>query len=171
MLSRKKERKAKGWLDHRERRFHFSRPALPTSVKLEPKKTWFHTHETGRRYGTTSSPQKANSIQFEKCAVERDASRLGEVVAPIDQIKSDSSPILPGAKSKARVQTTFAFLAHYVLSDYVCSLASRCERLLGGGVEALVPFGQVLVPAVTYRRTSVPERSRNKRTTASCLAQ
>jgi len=121
MLSRKKERKAKGWLDHRERRFHFSRPALPTSVKLEPKKTWFHTHETGRRYGTTSSPQKANSIQFEKCAVERDASRLGEVVAPIDQIKSDSSPILPGAKSKARVQTTFAFLAHYVLSDYVCS--------------------------------------------------
>lgn len=39
---------------------------------------------------------------------------------------------------------------------------SRCERLLGGGVEALVPFGQVRVPAVTYRRTSVPEAKKEE---------
>lgn len=34
--------------------------------------------------------------------------------------------------------------------------------LLGGGVEALVPFGQVLVSAVTYRRTSVPEAKKEE---------
>jgi hypothetical protein len=31
------------------------------------------------------------------------------------------------------------------------------EWLLSGGVEALVPFGQVLVRALTYRMTSIPE--------------
>jgi len=36
------------------------------------------------------------------------------------------------------------------------------ERLLGGGVEALVPFGQVLVRALTYRRTSVPEAKKEE---------
>ncbi|RWR97963.1 hypothetical protein CKAN_02744000 [Cinnamomum micranthum f. kanehirae] len=54
-----------------------SRPALPTSVKLEPARVgqkavsrealtlaWFHTHETRRRYGTTSSLRKANSILY-----------------------------------------------------------------------------------------------------------
>ena len=48
------------------------------------------------------------------------------------------------------------------LPPFTTSLASRCERLLGGGVEALVPFGQVLVPAVTYRRTSVPEAKKEE---------
>nr|GLL16978.1 ribosomal protein L16 [Ipomoea trifida] len=72
--------------------------------RLEPKKTWFHTYETGRRYGTSSflksefDPIVSSSL-FDKFTVERDASRLGEVVAPRNQIQSYSSPILSGAQT------------------------------------------------------------------------
>nr|GMD93514.1 hypothetical protein A4A49_63655 [Ipomoea batatas] len=75
--------------------------------RLEPKKTWFHTYETGRRYGTSSflksefDPIVSSSL-FDKFTVERDASRLGEVVAPRNQIQSYSSPILSGAQWSAR---------------------------------------------------------------------
>ncbi|KAH0446910.1 hypothetical protein IEQ34_024260 [Dendrobium chrysotoxum] len=56
----------------------------------------------------------------------------------------------------------------FSLPPFTTSLASRCERLLGGGVEALVPFGQVLclcllLPTVGPPSPKRRKRSRNKR--------
>ncbi|OIT36919.1 hypothetical protein A4A49_63655 [Nicotiana attenuata] len=73
---------------------------------------------------------RASSSLFEKCTVERDASRLGEVVAQKKKIQSDSSPILSGAQWNARKRWS--------------------------------PSVNLLVPAVTYRRTSVPEAKKEE---------